>query len=61
MNSVLQNWKTTVVGVGGSVLYAALGVYQHGMTLRQWFLAAVIAALGILTADAKGVTNVVSK
>jgi hypothetical protein len=46
------HWRTTVAGVATGCAYAALGVYQHNMTLKQWALAAGVAVLGYLSADA---------
>jgi hypothetical protein len=48
MNAAVKNWKTTVSGIAGGVLLAALTVYKPGMSIRQWALAAAVAAIGAL-------------
>jgi hypothetical protein len=48
MNTVITNWKTTLAGIGGGVLLAALTVYHPGMTVKQWAGAAIVAIVGAL-------------
>jgi hypothetical protein len=49
---MMNHWRTTLTGFLTGAAYAALGVYQHNMTLKQWALAAGVAVLGYLSADA---------
>jgi hypothetical protein len=53
LQNALTHWKTTLTGILGAAAYAALGAYQHGMTLKDWAMAAAIAVLGVLAADAQ--------
>jgi hypothetical protein len=48
MNAAIANWKTTLAGIAGGLLLAALTVYHPGMTVKQWGQAALVAAVGAL-------------
>ena len=48
----MKNWKTTLIGCGTAVIYAALGVIQTGnLNLKDIAMAAGIALLGTLAKD----------
>jgi hypothetical protein len=53
----MTHWRTTLVGILTGCTYAALNAYQGGMKLSQWAMAAGIAILGFLAADAKNATS----
>lgn len=51
MNTILVNWKTSLVGLVVGALTIAVGVYQPGMSWRTWALGAAIAIWGAVMKD----------
>ena len=50
-----QHWKTSTAGVAAGLAVIA-GSYQHGMTVSQWALAAILALFGLVAHDGKVTT-----
>lgn len=51
------NWKTTVIGVVGAIIYAVLPLVQGGqIVIKDIVIAAVVAAIGYFSKD-KDVTG----
>jgi hypothetical protein len=48
---VLKNWKSSLLGILGGVLYIIAQTYKPGMTWRDFAVAAAIAGIGLVTKD----------
>lgn len=51
MDSILKNWKTTLLGIIAAGLMAAASAYKPGMTWKDWGAAVAVLLLGALSHD----------
>ena len=49
--AILTNWKSSLLGILGGILYIIAQTYKPGMTWRDFAVAAAIAGIGLVTKD----------
>ncbi len=53
----MKNWKTTLIGIGGAIALGTVSMVQTGkISLNDWVIMAITAALGFFAKD-KNVTG----